>query len=268
MCGYRQIIYVMGLLTSFIITGGNAMAGGFSPHFAVYDLDLKSSTSSSNVKTIDGRTSYRLERSCDGWTAVEDYAISFGIGDSGRISNFISHYETWESYSGTAFSFNVVENSTITGENSYEGFANISDGMAEAFFLDSEEGSQELPENTVFPVKHMQDLLSLARKGKKVHQSTLFLGGDQEDAIYFVSTIIGNRKEVTPDELLGSLGQDSYWPLRIAYFNPDAADAEPDYEIQFDMQENGIIRSYSVDYGDFVMRARLNSIEPVTEKGC
>jgi len=265
---FHQLLYLSGILASFVLAGGSAAAGGFSSHFAVYDLDLKSSTSSSNVKTIDGRTSYRLQRSCDGWSAVEDYAIAFGVGDEGRVSNFISHYETWESHAGTAFSFNVVEHSTVNGENSYEGFANIDDGMGEAVFLESVEMSQELPENTVFPIQHMQDLLALARKGKKTHQSTLFLGGERDDALYFVSSIIGNQKTVSPDELLGRLGQDSYWPLRIAYFNPDAAGAEPDYEIQFDIQENGVIRSYAVDYGDFVMRARLNSIEPVEEKGC
>jgi hypothetical protein len=268
MRGIRQIIFVMGIVTPFVISTGQAVAGGFLSHFAVYDLDLKSTSSSSNVKAIDGRTSYRLERSCDGWTAVEDYAISFGVGESGQISNFISHYETWESFAGTAFSFSVVENSSVTGENIYEGFANINDGMAEAVFLNGEEMNKELPANTVFPVKHMQELLALANKGKKVHQSSLFLGGDEEDAIYFVSSIIGNKKSEDPGELLGGLGQDSYWPLRIAYFNPEASDAEPDYEIQFDMQENGVIRSYSVDYGDFVMRAKLNSIEPVTEKNC
>jgi len=268
MRGLHQIIFVLGILAPFVITSGDAKAGGFLSHFAVYDLDLKSADSSSNVKTIDGRTSYRLERTCDGWAAVEDYAISFGIGEGGQISNFISHYETWESFAGTAFSFSVVENSTITGENIYEGFANISDDMAEAFFLNDEEMNRELPADTVFPVRHMQELLALANKGKKVHQTSLFLGGDEEDAIYFVSSVIGNKKSEAPGDLLGDLGEDSYWPLRIAYFNPDAADAEPDYEIQFDMQENGIIRSYSVDYGDFVMRARLNSIEPVTEKNC
>lgn len=244
-----------------------ALAGAeMASHRAIYDIDIRKSTSASTVKSITGRTAFLIQRHCDGWQSVEDYAIAFGF-EQGQ-SSFISHYETWESANGKAFSFSVHENSTNNGFSQFTGFANLNNGRTEAYFIDEQDVTMELPEDTIFPISHMQQMLEQAQSGRKFQQSTIFLGGDHEDALYKVSTVVGARQDSTPGADLGQLADTSYWPLRIAYFRPDALESEPDYEIEFRMQDNGVIRSYIVDYGEFSMRGKLMEIEPLLEPTC
>ncbi|CAI8414230.1 MAG: Uncharacterised protein [SAR116 cluster bacterium MED-G04] len=236
-------------------------------HRAIYDLKINKSLSSAAVKSIIGRTVFTMQRHCDGWQTIEDYAIAFGL-EQGQTS-FISHYETWEAMNGSAFSFTVHENDSANDFNHFSGFAHSNDGVTEAYFINGEDKTVTLPEGTVFPMRHMQSLLQSARDGEKFQHAVVFLGGDEEDAFYQVSSVIGNR-QLTDDSTInfGQLSEDGYWPMRLAYFTPGALESEPEYEIEFDMQDNGVIRSYLVDYGDFSMRGSLKNIVPLLEPDC
>lgn len=234
---------------------------------AVYEIKLQSASAAADVKTINGQTHFILENVCDGWRSVEDYALSFGFGDDG-VSNFISHYETWEANDASAFSFSVLENSNIEGEQKYDGFANASNGVAEAFHTLDGGVSTELPSGTMFPTEHMKLLLKKAKEGKRLHQSHIFLGGDLTSSLYLVNAVLGKERQTEELDALGAVGMENYWPITIAYFKPDAATSEPSYEISFRIQNNGVIQSYSVDYGDFVMRADLSAASKLTPNNC
>lgn len=236
-------------------------------HEAVYKLDLWENTASSAVESVNGKTFYSLSRGCDGWHSTEKYAITFLLSE-GQTSEFVSIYEIWESHKGDSFSFNINEESSFDGKKSYEGFANLFAGYGEAKFFGDANGTLELSSDTVFPLKHLVQLIQQAKAGNRVYQSHLFIGGETDDAQYFTSTLIGNAKTIAPMIDLGALSEENLWPLRVAYFKPDASDAEPEYEIEFLIQTNGIIRSYIVDYGDFSMRAMMESFEPLEAKTC
>ncbi|MCE2517735.1 MAG: DUF1849 family protein [Alphaproteobacteria bacterium] len=242
-------------------------AAGLVSYQAVYDIELRASSAAADVKTITGQTHFMFEDVCDGWSSVEDYAISFGFGDEGT-SNFISHYETWEAKDGTSFSFSVLENSNIEGEQVFEGFANASSGIAESFHSIDGGVMSELPADTVFPSQHMVILLNKARAGESLHQSKIFLGGDLDSSLYFVNAVMGKQRTAPAPKALGSIGQEQHWPIPIAYFKPDSVTAEPEYEILFNVQDNGVIQSYVVDYGSFSMRAKVSAAQEITAPTC
>lgn len=244
----------------------HAHASQFASHRATYQVELRQSSNSSSIKAIDGRTVFSLKRYCDGWQSVEDYAITFSFDQA--TSNLISHYETWESLSGNAFSFSVRENSTSRGPAEYNGFANLNDGTGEAWFLDGDDTATVLPEGTQFPIHHLHTILEGAQKGEAIKSGTIFLGGERDDSLFYVSSIIGKATDINADQALGTLGQPSYRPLNIAYYKPDAKEPEPDYSIEFMLQDNGVIRQYTVDYGDFTMRAKLTDITALEEPSC
>lgn len=245
----------------------SAMAAGLVSYQAVYDIELEKTSTAADVKTITGQTHFIFEDVCDGWTSVEDYAISFGFGDEG-VSNFISHYETWEAKDGSSFSFTALENSNIEGEMKYDGFANSSNGVAEAFHTTDGGTVTELPADTVFPIYHMQRLLEKAAKGEPLHQSKIFLGGDVDSSFYVVNAVLGKPKEEPAPRSLGAIGQTSYYPIRIAYFKPNSTNVEPEYEILFNLQPNGVIQSYVVDYGTFSMKATATTAQSITPAPC
>jgi hypothetical protein len=240
---------------------------GIASYEAVYQLDLWENTPSSAVESVNGKTFYSLTRGCDGWHSTEKYAINFLLSE-GQSTEFVSVYDVWESHKGDSFSFNIKEDSSFDGKKSYEGFANLFTGYGEAQFFGDTDGSIELPSHTVFPQKHLTTLIKQAEAGSRVYQSHLFIGGEADDSQYFTSTLIGNAKEISMDIDMGRHSDDTLWPLRVAYFDPEANDAEPEYEIEFMIQPNGIIRSYVVDYGDFSMRAIMESFTTVNEESC
>ena len=245
----------------------SAAADDLVSYQAVYEIKLQSASAAADVKTINGQTHFILEDVCDGWRSVEDYALSFGFGDDG-VSNFISHYETWEANDASAFSFSVLENSNIEGEQKYDGFANASNGVAESFHTLDGGVTTELPSSTMFPTAHMKLLLKKAKEGKRLHQSHIFLGGDLSSSLYLVNAVLGKERETEELDVLGAVGMENYWPVTIAYFKPDAVSSEPTYEISFRIQNNGVIQSYAVDYGDFVMRADMSAASKLTPTAC
>jgi hypothetical protein len=263
---YGSAVLMTILMTILMMTGAVSAAGPVS-HQAVYDIELYSVTTATDIKTISGQTYFLFEDVCDGWSVIEDSAVSFGFGEEG-MSDFISHYETWESKDGSSFSFSALENSNIAGERFYEGFANSGDDSAEAFHSIHDGTSTEIPANTVFPTKHMILSLKKARDGAVLHQSSVFVAGEVDDSLYLVNTVLGKKKHDPAPETLGSIGQSGYWPITIAYFKPNAIKVEPEYEVSFKVQDNGVIRSYIVDYRNFSMRAELSSGQSVAGRPC
>lgn len=250
-----------------IASTATATADDLVSYQAVYEIKLQSASAAADVRTINGQTHFILENVCDGWRSVEDYALSFGFGESG-VSNYISHYETWEAHDASAFSFSVLENSNIEGEQKYDGFANTSNGVAESFHTLDGGVTTELPSGTMFPTEHMKLLLKKAKEGKRLHQSHIFLGGDLSSSLYLVNAVLGKERKTDELDTLGDVGMANYWPITIAYFDPEASSSEPSYEINFRIQNNGVIQSYSVNYGDFVMRADMSAASKLEPNTC
>ena len=250
----------------------NADAASMASHQAIYELDLKSTTAAAEINSVSGKVHYSIKKVCDGWATSENYAISFG-SEKGENVNFISHYKTWESDGNTSFIFEIVENSNASGETSYEGFANQQNGKVEAFHSDGDGSMRQLPDDTVFPLQHMINLLEDAESSTPIiKQSHLFFGGEVSDSLYFISVVMGEKKPATPEKALaktmGDLAESEFWPLSIAYYEPQSKNAEPAYSISFQLQPNGIIRGYVVDYGTFSMRASLKTLEPIIPEDC
>ena len=267
---FRLVGFVLVVL---MLMSGSVLASQFASHRATYDLELRQSGNGSALKSIDGRSVFSLERHCDGWQLVEDNAIRFSFED-GSLS-FISHHESWESFSSKAFSFSAVKNSDARGPSAYSGFANLADGGGgrgefggEAHFLADARTAARLPDGTQFPMHHLRRMLAVAEQGQNFHGGLIFIGGEHDRALFYVSSVIGKPKAVAGDALLGELGTDSYRYLRMAYYKPDAMELEPDYEIELLLQQNGVTRQYVVDYGDYTMRANLLDITALDEPSC
>ena len=70
------------------------------------------------------------------------------------------------------------------------------------------------------------------------------------------------------DETLGKLASPSYYPIQIAYFDPNSTEAVPEYEITFHMLPNGVVAYYEVDYGTFAIDAKLVNVKPLPQPDC
>jgi hypothetical protein len=54
----------------------------------------------------------------------------------------------------------------------------------------------------------------------------------------------------------------------MAFFKPNNETGSPEYEMDMVMLDNGIIRTMTIDYGDFSMTADLVDVKPIATAKC
>jgi len=255
------------LAASAIAFASGAAASTIMPHRAFYEMQLGIADQNSNVQTVSGRSAFTLGRECDGWRSKEDYVIEFGA-QGGNLDRVVSHFESWESDTGKIYSFEISESSSFQSAKDFTGFAELKSAGGNAYFSMADDAAVELPENTYFPMRHLTSILDSAKTGKKILAASVFTGAEPDDALLSTNTVIGSWRGDAAAAEMGALGQDGYWPVQIAYFKPAATAAEPEYEIHFAIQPNGIVRRYVIDYGDFTIIAMLLKLESVEMPAC
>ena len=190
------------------------------------------------------------------------------IADSGGSDSVLSHFESWEADSGDKYSFDIMEESSFEGRKDFGGFVEIDDDAAgNAYFTMAPDSAIELPSDTLFPMRHVQNILANAEAGEKIIGATVFTGAEPDSALMRTSTVVGGWRD-EPAKDLGALAEDGYWQINVAYFKPSSTAAEPEYEIKFAMQANGLVREYEINYGDFSITANLTAAEPVETVSC
>jgi hypothetical protein len=238
-----------------------------TPHLALYEMQLGDAEQNSNVQVVSGRSAFTLTRDCSGWQSNEEYIIEFQ-GNEGNVNRILSRFESWESDSGNMYSFDISERSSFETKKDFSGYANVTPAAGNAYFTIAEESSMELPADTYFPMRHLNAIIDGAEKGETMLAASVFTGADPDDALLTTSTVIGDWKEEAPAERMGEFGQKGYWPVQTAYFKPAAKAAAPEYEINYSMQPNGVVRRYVIDYGDFTIIAELMKLESLAAPKC
>jgi hypothetical protein len=263
-------VALAALAGSFFVNAPSMAAGASGPlvaHKAFYEMEMGEKVQNSNIVSVMGRSVFAMERDCTGWRSVEDYMIQFVI-ENGGADRVLSHFESWEADSGDKYSFDIMEESSFEGRKDFGGFVQLDmDSAGEAVFTTTPDTIIDLPTNTVFPVQHVQRILARAEAGEKMIAATVFTGAEPDSALMRTSTVVGGWRDAPGDEL-GQLGEDGYWQINVAYFKPSATTSEPEYVIKFEMQRNGVVRGYEIDYGDFSIEASLTSAEPVETQIC
>lgn len=244
-----------------------AAPSGIMPHRAFYEMELGTTGQNANIQAIEGRSAFTLSRDCDGWLSGEDYVIEFG-GREGNLDRIVSRFSSWEADSGDKYSFDITETSSYQDNQEFNGYATITADRSDAYFSMSPEAPVSLPQDTYFPMRHMMAILDYARSGKKILAATVFTGAEPDDALLSTNTVIGSWNSQDQKELLGGFSADGFWPVRVAYFKPESTSVEPEYEINYALQPNGVIRNYEIDYGEFTIIAKMLKIETVETRVC
>ena len=107
----------------------------------------------------------------------------------------------------------------------------------------------------VFPQGHADELLKNAMAGKKIYQARLF-DGSFSDRYTIVNAMIGNRTS------------DKTWSVSMAFYDPDSMDLEPEYEMNFTLYEDGVIREMNVVYPDFTLSQTIRDLKLLEQPSC
>lgn len=265
---------VAALVTSMAAAGAPAEAAAVqhAPHRGFYEVTLGKTEPSSQISSIRGRMVAEWAQSCDGWTANQRLAVTLQRQNGGSLDSEVTA-SSFESSDGTRFQFS--SKSTIGGEVAEE-----VRGKAErpargepgvATFTVPADLRIDLPADTLFPFEHTLAVIAAGESGKITDSSHYFDGSQPEQSPMVASMLIlgGARPaDQGPGADLGAVTQHKWWSVRMAMFPQAQSQTEPEFEMTQDVQDNGVVRRFVFDYGDFTMVASLVRIEELETAQC
>ena len=112
---------------------------------------------------------------------------------------------------------------------------------------------------------HTKAILSAALAGKKFIAIPLF-DGTSADGVQDSAVAIAGMTPPTASEWPGLSALPST-RVRIGFFDRDNTTGQPDYEVGMRYWDNGIANDMVMDFGDFVMDAKLTELT-LPKPGC
>jgi hypothetical protein len=248
-----------GALAGAVLFSLPAAARDVAPHRAIYDLSLMQASKSSGVVDAKGQMLVELGDSCDGWTLDQRYRLTLTDTESDE-SLLVVTSSSWESKDGLGYRFFIrkLQDGDVTEEKRGRAQLPAPGAAGAAAFTQPDSFTVDLPAGTMFPTEHTLLLIRAAEQNQRFVSKKVF-DGDSTEGPSEVTAAIGQATDA-PAAGKPLLARRS-WAMRLAYYKPDAAGAEPIYEVGMRLLDNGVAEALTLDYGDFVVRAKLREIE-------
>ena len=279
--GVSRLTRLVGILCVlvFSVSLASAPQAGIADkvlsHRALYEISLKSARTGSGISDVKGRIVVEWSDACDGFTMNQRFYTE--LNDSqGNLTASDRWISSWEAQDGSSFRFDLTDylNGQLaeraTGKASLSGQKT---GDKQVRYGAPEERLVPLPDKTIFPTQHTFQMLEAAKKGQKIHSSTVFDGsvdGEFYDVVAFIAGPASQAKMSAISSIPGGddLQKMKNWNVVIAYY-PHGADQElPEYEFSFVLFENGVASDLVMDYSDFSLQGALSSVESLPDSGC
>ena len=129
----------------------------------------------------------------------------------------------------------------------------------------------DLDEDVAFPTEQIVRLIDAARDGQRIAEMKVFDGSDNGEKIFSTLSIIG-RPAANPStekaDVIASLADMRRWPVTVSYFDISKKQDTPEYILSFDLYENGVSGAMKLDYGPYVLKAQMTSLELLPTRAC
>ena len=256
------IIFCLWIIVSIKIT----IAADLLSHKAFYLLNIKKTNMKSSLEGGKGQSILEMKKACNGWDVNEDYVLIYELADKKNAKSF-SSYKTFENFDGSQHSFQVNEKSDFNGENSYEGYIQKVNNKIIGSLINKKTKELSFNKDVLFPVDHLNKLLNIAQNKGLVFTSKVFFGSEDKEFIKIVSAFI-SKKRNSKIQNNTYLSKKMIWPIKLAFYPNDSRQSKPDYEIEIELDDVGIVHSYVVNYGAFVVRANLQKFKKIEVANC
>jgi EipB-like len=253
----------------FAVSASFAHAASLAPpvlaaHRALYALTLGNARDS-DVIAAHGTMGYEVLDACDGW-AVRQRLDMMVTNTDGQDVHMVSDYATWESKDGLKLRFHMKQttDSAVTAQTDGEANLERPGGPGTARYTLPKQVSIALPAGTLFPMAHTAAIIVAARAGKKFLALPLFDGTDDDGAEDTSIVIIDWKPPFKTDwPFLSDLPSTR---VRLAFFDRKPGTITPNYQVGMRYWENGVADALQMDFGDFVMGAKLTKLAPQPHK--
>jgi hypothetical protein len=229
-------------------------------HKALYTLTLDSAKSN-DVVAARGTMGYEVTDACDGWAVRQRLNMTITNAD-GQDIQMSSDYATWESKDGLKFRYHMRQttDTAVTSQTDGEASLQKAGGPGVAHYTSPHTTTSALPAGTVFPMAHTEALIAAARNKQHFVNLPLFDGTDEngvEDS--FIVVLDWKPPMQVKWPLLSQLPSTR---VHIAFFDHGPSDAMPSYQVGMRYWENGVADDMKMDFGDFVMNAKMQEFAP------
>lgn len=229
-------------------------------HKALYTLTLDQAKSQ-DVIGARGTMGYEVTDVCDGWAVRQRLNMTITNADGQEIE-MSSDYATWESKDGLRFRFHMRQTTDAAVTSQTDGDAKLerTGGPGVAHYTAPHDAEVKLPAGTVFPMAHTAAIIAAARDKKRFVNLPLFDGTDEngvEDSFIIVEDWKGPAAMKWP-----ALSPLSSTRVHISFFDRDPTTTTPTYEVMMRYWENGVADDMKMDFGDFIMNARMKDFAP------
>jgi hypothetical protein len=270
----RQPAAFAALLASLILTVAvprshaagppTAAAQALAGHNAGYVLTLER-IRGNDVAGVSGTMGYEVVDACDGWAVRQRLAMVITNAD-GQEVELVSDYTTYETKDGLRLRFRMKQTTDDAVTSQTEGAATLRrwGGPGEARYNVPRQERVELPAGTQFPMMHTASLLAAAKEGRKFLSFPLFDGTGDNGAEDSSAVILDWKHGVATDHT--PLAKLDSTRVRLAFFERKNGGVTPSYEVGMRYWENGVADDMQMDFGDFVMRARMRDFTLLPKK--
>ena len=267
----------------------DAAAERLAPHRAVYRLTLKSARNSSGVVAAEGAMQYRLGETCEAWTVETNIYLRLAYAERGDMNitwSFVGH----ETKDGLGYRFRLRHARNGETIDAFKGEARLSAPGAEgeARFDDPSGETIRLPKGTLFPTRHLAQLIAAAEAGQRFFPKAVFDGSSLDNPYHIAAAITAPRR-ASPASPAGQarpapeggnaaateglftaagVARTTVWPVRMAFFPAGSRRPEPEFELGVDYRADGVAQKIEQDYGDFVIDMRPSEIEALQKPKC
>lgn len=241
-------------------------------HRAFYTLAIGKVKGSATIVGVSGAMTSEWERGCEGWTGTQKLSVTMQRQEGPPTESEVSA-SVFESHDGTRLRFTsrtmiddeVIEQ--VRGRAIRPAF----DVPGQAVYAEPPGKTINLPARTLFPYQHTLAIIDAALTSRGRDYSPFFDGSQPDESPLLVnSLILGKARSATegPGAGLGPLTDHIWWPVRLAFFAAEGTGGSPEIEMTQYLQDNGVVRRFDFDYGDFTIIAMLARIEAIVPPDC
>ena len=268
----RRLIGLSAL--GILLLASPAGAVDISPHRALYSLTLDSTKTASGVAAASGAMYYEWGEACDGWTVDQRFRLRLVYAEEGAVS-INSSLLTWESKDGLHYRFNEKRLRNGNVEDDIHGEANLDgkDKGGTARIRQARADQDDLGAGRALSDRAYAGADRAGAGGRHFLSRKVFDGAEVDNAGQ-ITAVIGPQLKPDPKRRSRSnnpLLQRPSWRVSLAFFPAGSSknDVEtPDYQLTMRLLDNGVSQDMALDYGDYILKAKLDDIEALPKPSC
>ena len=267
--------YALPLFVICVLGAGQAEAVTLAPHRAIYDLSLLRAGDSGNLQSVNGRLAFELQgSSCEGYT-VSFRMVAKYRPDEGAATLIDTQSTTYEGPGSLEFRHQVKElvNGDVKENTKLKMSRPVLGQEGQGEVTSTESKTFTVAADALLPMQHQLKLMALGESGGGRDSSLIFDGSDG-DTTFRAITFVGKTKRPgsiardAQDPMAAGLKSLSAWPVTVSYFSPTKNQDTPDYQVSFDLYENGVATGLVLDYGNFALAGKLADLSLFDASAC